>query len=212
MAVTVARTWVAALAAAGVMAGCSDSGSGDGSGGGPGVSEPPLVSGPPPTYAELSTEAEKLGEQVEDLYLTEPSNLPTSGSARYDGVIAIATDGVGGAPEDFAGELSLNVDFEDSNLSGQASNFVTVDEERLDGSLAITNGDLDRNTNPEFEPTYLFDMNGTLSDSDGDEFQVDAGGAGAFLGDDGEATFGFVVGGMSSEDGTADLEGIYLAN
>ncbi len=198
MSVMVARTWVVALAAAGVMAGCSDSGSDGG--------------GQRPSYDDLTSEAEALGERAEDMYLTDPSDLPTSGSASYEGVIGFATLGDSGAPEDFAGELSLNVDFDDSELSGQASNFVTAGEEQLEGSLSITNGELDRDTDPEIEPTYTFDMNGTLSDASDDDFQVDAEGAGAFLGDSGEATFGVVAGGISSEDGTSYIEGVFLAD
>lgn len=193
------RAWLGALAAAGLAAGCSDSGSGS-------------DADASPTYAELSEQVEVLEDRTENLLLTDPSSLPTSGSASYDGVIGLGSDGSGGAPKDFAGELTLNVDFSRDDLSGQATNFVTAGEERLDGTLAITTGDIARGTDPKLEPTYAFDMGGTLSDADGDDYRVDATGVGAFLGEDADATFGFVGGEMTSAGGTASLGGAYLAD
>lgn len=193
------RAWIGALAAAGLVTGCSDGGSGS-------------DANASPTYGELSDQAGALEDRTENLPLTDPSVLPTSGSASYDGVIGLVSDGAGGAPEDFAGELTLNVDFRRDDLSGQATNFVTAGEERLDGTLAITGGDIARGTDPELEPTYAFDMGGTLSDTDGDDYRVDATGVGAFLGEDAEATFGFVGGEMISKNGTASLGGAYVAD
>lgn len=60
----------------------------------------------PLSYEGSSSDTDALGKQVKDLYLNSPSDLPTSGCASYDGVIAFATTGEGGAPEDFAGEVA----------------------------------------------------------------------------------------------------------
>lgn len=185
-----------------VAAGCS--GSGDDGGAQPDAQ---------PTFAELQAEAVALEDRTAQLGLTDPGTLPVSGSASFDGVIGLGSDGANGAPGDFGGTIALAVDFGSDELAGEATDFVTAGEDRIDGTLAITASAIDRASDPSVEPTYSFDMAGTLVEEDGDAFDVDMVGDGAFLGSDGEATFGFVDGVIVNDQGVGtDVGGAYIAD
>ena len=137
-----------------------------------------------PTFASLDSRAEALATSAEALYnlegFSDPAALPVDGAARYDGVIAgVILD------EDLiiAGELSLIADFNGpGSISGSARNFVDDTENRYQGTLLVTNGDIFRDADPEVDFTYSADLDGTLSDTD-DSYLVDGTLFGDFIGD-----------------------------
>ncbi len=194
----VARTWMAALVAAGVMAGCSD------------TSFDSQAS-----YDDLVDEFDDIAERGEDLDYTDPASLPTSGGATYEGVMGLDTynsaSDLEGVPEEILGEMTLNADFASSSVSGEVDDFVTPDDDRVDGSLDISNGVIDRTVDVDLFYTYGFDLNGTLTTEEGTDFDVDAEGAGDFFGSGHQQAGGIVEGVISSDSGTALVEGGFVA-
>lgn len=192
MMLRVRRGWMVALAAVGVMAGCSDS-LDDQAG-----------------YDALADEFDDLLDASEGVDFTDPATLPGSGSATYDGVMGLSTDGSDGLPSDMVGEMTLRADFGADSLSGSVQNVSTSSDEGLDGSLAISDGAIDRDVDLEEDYTYDFDLAGTLTDDDGTDLEVSAVGVGDFLGDDFQQATGTVSGVLSSDAGTSLLDGGYI--
>ena len=138
---------------------------------------------------------------------TVPSTLPPGGSATYDGYIIAAT------PSDefvVAGELEMIANFLTPEVTGTARNFVDENDVRLGGTLAITNGAINRaaTTNPDF--TFVADLDGTLTDP-GDSYLVDGTLSGDFFGTSYGAVFGPVGGTVTADFGTLALDGVFIA-
>ncbi len=176
--------------------------------------------GPRPTFAELEAEGTALQEEIDALEITDPSELPTEGSASYEGVIGIesafAQDDEGpdsGLPS-MGGELSLEVDFEDSSLSGTAENFVTEAGEEMEGSLDIEDGQVYRDAEvgtEDEEPSFGAVVTGRLEDEDGGAYEFGGGLAGEFRGSSHSHVQGEVGGTVLTPDGVEAFEGGFVA-
>lgn len=187
-------SWLAALAVVGAVAGCSDS-----------VDE--ILR---PDYEDLADEYDALDEASDDLAIVDPALLPLSGGATYDGVMVLSTNGEDGLPSDLAGDMTLRADFGDDSLSGSVVDVVTDDDDRLEGSLVIANGEIDRDDDLEDFYTYAFDVDGVLTEDDGSDLRVSATGAGDFLGRDHRTVVGDVEGRISSGSDRTDLNGGFV--
>lgn len=168
-----------------------------------------------PTFAELEAESEALAAEIEDLEVTDPAALPVEGSATYEGVISVESaeaDGFGFVPP-MGGELTLDVDFDDSTVSGSAENFVTTDGEEMSGSLDIGNGQVFRDANIEEgqESTFATTLSGQLEDADGGEYSFGGGLAGNFLGTSHSHVGGGLEGVVVTPDGVDVFEGGFVA-
>ena len=136
-----------------------------------------------------------------------PSELPTAGSATYEGVAIASTPEAG-----FAGNITLRADFEDNAISGGISNIVDDLDQRFTGSLDVENGVIDRDAITTREYTYEADLNGTLINSDNETVRVDGFLAGDFIGTGAEATAGIVGGSVTGPLGTETFEGGFIAD
>lgn len=192
MARMITRGGLLALAAAGLLSGCSDGGDSRAS------------------YDELGDEFDALLDRSDPLPITDPSTLPVSGSATYEGVVGLSTPGNDGIPADMLGEMTLVADFSSDDLSGSAGDFVTDQNEELDGRLDISNGGFDRDADVDVFYTFGFDLDGTLTTEDGDDLDVDAEAVGDFLGEDNEQAIGLVDGIIVSPEGAAVTEGGFI--
>jgi hypothetical protein len=183
MSVTLARTWVVALAAAGVMAGCSDSDSSDRS------------------FDDLDSAGDALFNEALDAGLTDPSTLPTSGSATYDGYMGMTLADEATNPTVLVGDLTMSVEFEGTpTFEGTVDDFVDNRNEEYDGSLQITDGVVFRDVDVEEFYSAEFEVNGTLTNPDGEDMDFDGDGVGDFYGDDQEYMLGD-HGGIVTVDG-----------
>lgn len=182
--------WLAALAVVGAASGCSDS---DGS-----------------AYDDLTDQYDALVDASDRLPLSNPDLLPLSGGATYDGIMVMSTDGDDGLPSDLAGDMTLRADFGDDTLSGSVDDVVTDGGDRLEGSLDIERGDIDRNIDLATTRTYTFDMDGVLTENDGTDLRVAAEGRGDFLGEDHQRAAGNVEGLIASDEDVATLRGGFI--
>jgi hypothetical protein len=171
-----ARMGTLIILALGGLMGCSDSG-GNSSNGGP--SDPLTFSDYDQALSDLQNEAGAAG-------FFEPADLPATGAAQYEGTIALATNEFASEQVAMAGELTIGVDFANpmDAISGAATDFVDDENNRLDGSLVLSDGLVDRTADPVTFP-YQFDVAGTLTSPADGELVFDGGAQGDFLGEDG---------------------------
>lgn len=167
-----------------------------------------------PINANSFAEYDQIGLDLTDaaitLGFTDPASLPTSGSANYLGVMGVAVDP--GSPDAITaiGALEMTVQFGSDSLSGRVTDVIDEDDGRYQGTLSITNGDINRAADVTSEFTYFADLDGTLVSPDGQSLTVDALMAGDLLGP-GSYTEGGVSGFVTSANGTSSLEGGYIA-
>ena len=124
---------------------------------------------------------------------TDRSDLPTGGSAVYDGVMFVGLDD--GSDDDVFGTVRMTASFSGNSLTGSAGSFVNDDNEAVDGTLTISNGSFLSSIGPAIGTA---DVRGTVEFKAG-TMTVDGEAAYGFTGDSGEYNFGAFADG----DGTA---------
>lgn len=160
-----------------------------------------------PGFDGLQDGFEAIDQEIASLPLIDPALLPASGGATYDGVMVLGTNGQGGVPDAMAGDLALDVDFDDDTLTGAVDAIRTDTDERLAGTLVLTNGRIDRGADLADEYTFGFDLNGTLTDEGDDDLVVVGEGAGDFYGSGATHVGGIVDGIVAGPGGNASLQG-----
>lgn len=140
--------------------------------------------------------------------------IPTSGSARYDGYLYGAlSDARGSQTESVIGRLNLDVAFSNSSagFTGNASDFVTGDNDALTGTLSISGGGLNRNGNPASDATVQgVAVNGTLTGAGATRvFGIAL--EGDFLGTTAEAIGGDALGRVTVDGTDQDFDGGFIA-
>ena len=120
-------------------------------------------SGGSQTFASLLAQGDAIADEINTIEFTDPSTLPASGSATYDGFIGIQASNLGEA----LGEMTLRANFATNAITGDVSNVVTADDEPLIGTLAISNGAIDRSADIAVEYTYGADIDGQLTGEEG---------------------------------------------
>jgi len=150
--------------------------------------------------------ADKYGETLLNEEFNEAAELRPDGTANYIGIIGLGpTDVASGDLDPYTyGQLSVVVDFDDSTMTGEASNWhdadSDADDEGFSGS-ATFDADID-------EDTGLFGGEIVGQFGDGDEaspFNADI--SGGFTGDDSAAIVGSGTGSINLDrgDGREDL-------
>jgi hypothetical protein len=165
-----------------------------------------------PTFTELADEGTTLAGQIEALDYTDPSSLPTTGSAQYNGVMGLAVDG-GETPDSvLLGELTMDVGFDQNAISGSVTNIVDRNNDRYEGQLALSNGVIDRTVDPTSAWTYGVDATGSVTDPTGTRWNVQADMLGDFFGPGYSHTGGDVFGdACSALNGCVSLDGVFGA-
>lgn len=187
----------------GLLAGCGGGGgSSDGDDG-----FPPA----PSSFAALDARGLALEEDGEGLTYTDPSTLPTSGVARYDGTIGIDGAFVEGSPEFMLGDLRIEARFADDAIRGAATNFVTPGEQRVTGTLSIADGTIDRGADVDVDYTFEAGLRGTLTDAVGSDIDIDGAVRGDFFGPDQTYVSGEVIGDVTDSGGTGAISGGFIA-
>jgi len=147
------------------------------------------------SFQDLFDQADAIADATNTLQYTDPTTLPTGGSATYTGVIVVDAADLDRA----AGTLALTANFANNQITGSVSNVVTEAEDSLVGTLSITNGSIDRAADVESDFTFDADLTGTLTD-DTFTYEVGATMAGDFVHTD----YGTVEGPV---DGTVTVSG-----
>lgn len=104
----------------------------------------------PVTFSSLATTGTTLANQVDRLEITPIGNMPTSGTARFNGVGAYSAsestfEGVLENPDTLS-KVSFDANFAKSSIQGRAYDFKSADGGTVTGSLNISNGVIDDNT------------------------------------------------------------------
>ena len=123
-----------------------------------------------------------------ELSPTSAAQMPTAGSATYNG-FALAIVDEGGANEDgLISDAQLTANFAGKSISGSLSNFSSDSHGALSGSLTVAGGTISG-------PAYTgATVTGTLTDNPGsDTLTVSASSTGAFFGD----SAGLILGDIS---------------
>jgi hypothetical protein len=139
-------------------------------------------------YDQVELNALNLYSSLSNLPITGTGDIPTSGTANYAGYIAVVAPGYASI-----GDLNLNVGFASGSIAGSAGNFIDNSEERISGTLKVTNGAINRNADPFSDYQFSAELNGVLSDSAGNA-AVSGDMYGDFLGQDANAMAGIVEG------------------
>ncbi len=141
--------------------------------GGTGV--PVATNNPTPArlnFNEIADIAADVNSGYNAVGITPKSFVPTSGSATYTG--AVGGDlSVSGNVTDVAGVMEMNVDFGTDRVGGLLGNFVTRAGDDIDGTLALSNGVLNRRSNSQ-QVAIFSDVDGNLRSAAGERIVVDA--------------------------------------
>lgn len=152
----------------------------------------------PGAFAALDAEAERFVGLLEDTEMTAGSDLPP-GMAVYDGIITFGVQ-AGELPDrEVLGVLALDVDFAGNTARGTVSDLVTDQDEVFSGTLAITNGTINRSAAPgQSGATFRADLEGIVGGG-GTNAEIDALMAGNFF-EDGRLVSGAVGGRIDITD------------
>jgi hypothetical protein len=182
------KTALSSIAILSLMSACSSSSSGNQS------------------FDQLATKGQNIITKYEDADLTPESEMPTVGTATYNGVAAFSS--VADAEyiaenADAVAALRLEANFGDSTIGGKMDNFVDYDNVRAPGSVQVTNGTISGNA-------FNADLDGDIT-IEGEAVTVSGDMAGGFLGADANAVAGAIQADLSSGGGTETLYGIFGA-
>ena len=160
------------------------------------------------SYADYDSFGQSLANASASLGFTDPSTLPTSGSATYDGVLGLVFEPGTTAESSAIGTMQMNVLFGENDITGNVTDFIDDSNRAYQGTLTINNGDIDRGADVEFEFTYFADLGGQLTGPSG-TMTIDAIMAGDLLGP-GTYTEGVLSGFSTDNQGTSPIEGGYI--
>ena len=124
------------------------------------------------SYAEIADVAKEVNDGYNAVSITPKNQVPTSGRADYYGAVG-GNVTVAGNRTRVGGLMGLGVDFGANRVGGRAGNFVTSSGDRIDGSLAVRNGVLNRTSNSQ-QVAIFADVDGTLRSSADERIVVDA--------------------------------------
>ncbi len=110
-------------------------------GGGTGLSE---TSQPPTEIEILRNEAARLSAAVSAVDPTAPMDVPTSGSVTYTGLATFGFFAESSNGDGVGGDMSVEVDFADDEVTGQIDDFYSRDGDAREGQLNLSDGQLIR--------------------------------------------------------------------
>ena len=185
-----------------------------GGGDGPVVTPPPIDPPAPGDTGMWVTHSALLETYTDPTIYTALPNIPTNGSATYDGTfsgqLANSTDSV---TDTLIGAMTVDVDFRATTVDvvGSVSDFVDSDDNALTGQLTLSAGSLDRGGNPSSDATLMMLANGTLRDAQGRDLIIGSQLEGDFLGAGHAAMGGAVLGSVQVNGIDQDFDGGFIA-
>ena len=131
---------------------------------------------------EVGLAAQESLDAFSNASFTAASSIPDTGSAKYFGHLTLGT------PQDGAlGEISMNIEFNNAAVSGQANNFVDETATPIGGQFEISGGSINRNADPELDWQFEVSLDGNLEWNG-----IDSSSYGQLVGDfyDGDSVIG----------------------
>ncbi len=144
---------------------------------------------------------------------TTLSNVPSSGTATYDGFVYgdLSNDAVANS---LIGFLTLEIGFAgDLSFAGTATDFVDQADAPFDGTLDVSGGTFNRDGNPASDATVRgVGLSGTLVDQEDVAWTVGIQLEGDFLGVTAQAIGGEAIGRLTSGATVSDFDGGFIAD
>lgn len=140
--------------------------------------------------------------------LTDLFTLPSEGTARYTGAIALEVQAHNLA---IIGTLSVIANFEGPvGISGRADGFTGSDDRPFRGALYLSNGVIDPSVRSDIGEAYpvTADLDGALAD-DVHSYAIAAGIGGHFIGAEYNGIAGFADGTVTSNLGRDTISGVF---
>lgn len=153
------------------------------------------------SFEDMTASHAALVSTYENAEPTAVENMPTTGTATYEGNASFETsDGAQDPnPEQWESKLVLDADFAASTISGEMTNVTPNEGEAAEGSIGITNGAISGNT-------MTAELDGTLTDPDGIDFTVEGEMSGKFRGDAAATVGGEFFGTATAGDDTVAIQ------
>jgi hypothetical protein len=177
-----------------------------------GSEELPGLSDPPPqtqSFSELLAQEAALSTQWASASFSDPTTLPTIGTATYAGIVRIAVE-TGGPEIQMAGDFGMIANFQTTTVSGTAGGFVDQTDQTYAGVLNMANGSIDRAADTAIEYTFVAEIDGTLSGG-GTIYDITALLGGDFLDPDYGAIDGVISGTVTSGIDSGLIYGDFIA-
>jgi hypothetical protein len=188
------------LCVAGLLAACGGSGGG-GSGGASNDNAFAFNS-----YSQGAKFGDALGTKLLARSPTPAAGVPVTGTARYDGIIDLSLQNQ--SRDTVIGTVRLDVDFATNSFDGSAGYFMNPFNERVSGSLQVTNGTIVRQS----VPFVTADLTGSVV-FDAGRMNVTANAAGSFAGTDADLNAVKITGTgkLTSGNATRNIIGAWTA-
>lgn len=163
------RCFAAKLAALVVLTACSTAGGGN-QGQDP---DPDPTEDPTGLFASYISRQDAIVPEYAGLLPDD--SLPAGGSVDYDGVLTLIAFG-GTSEFELRGAMTMNVDFDDNSVSGEAVDVVDADDRLHAGTITVVNGSVDTagaDPNLAGNPGLTGDLVGQLDSPDLGELVYD---------------------------------------
>ena len=153
-----------------------------------------------PLPANKTAAAGIMGDCLNSMSATPVAQMPTSGSATYNGYVTGKFAPSAGASDTLIGDAVLNASFGGGTnaVTGTLSNISTGADPTIGGTLAVTSSAILGNV-------ATFQINGTLTGYGSDTLSFATNGAGGFLGDHADGL-------AFATNGTASMGSGYVDN
>lgn len=145
---------------------------------------------------------------------TRMSTIPQSGAITYNGYLSGSLSNTSDVLTDtMVGALEMDIAFNGAGVtvSGRADGFRDSNGRSLTGELTLSSGDLDRDGDPNVDPTFTLSADGTLVDHQGRNLVFGTHLEGDFLGTSHNAVGGDALGRVTYNGTSQDFDGIFIA-
>ncbi|MBL4811896.1 MAG: hypothetical protein JKX69_05940 [Rhodobacteraceae bacterium] len=165
------------------------------------------------SYEQFAADGFAMAGGYGDTAYSDPSALPLTGSAEYNGYFGGTVSNDGTPIVEIAGEMVLDVDFSsnDQALDGQVTNIYDSAGNQYTGELTIAGGFIDRDANPNSQDTFGASLQGSLNtEATGDVF-ITGTIQGDFIGESQEAVAGSGQAAVTTLGGIYELDAGFIA-
>lgn len=173
----------------------------------------PVTVQPVAAFASLDQSAQDLIEVYDEVAFTAPNALPTSDNAAYAGFLgATIYNNLGNKVTRVVGQAAITLNFGASNITatGGIGNFVDETEGAVQGVLTLSQATLNRNGDPNVDPTFVAQATGLLRWPSALSRNIDVVLEGDLRGTDHAALGGEVLGQHSATGGNGQVVGSFI--
>ncbi len=160
-----------------------------------------------PSFGDLRGDASDMAERVIEKDVTAFADLPTNGSAIYDGFVVLEA-GLPGGEETIAGEITVVANFGNGKVGADIFNLVGENVGDIDGTISGKGGQIYRD--PVGDAGFRnLNLDGVL-EIDGERADFDGEMSGAFLGNKGDSVVGLISGDVTIDGEVSDVDGAFI--